>query len=80
MTVRLLKTVLLGLLPVMGGLLVTAALAANAEEIVGFMFGGPAAGWQRIVVIVVFLLPVGVTLAIVEYVISRRRTPDAGPR
>lgn len=72
MNAKLLPTMLLALLPLFVGVGSTALLAAYVGSITGFLFGGPAVGWQRLVVVLVLFLPIGMTLAVVEYGIRRR--------
>lgn len=71
MDARLLWTMCLALLPLLVGVGITAVLAAYVGSIEGFLFGGQAAGWQRLFVVVMLFLPIGMTLAIVEYGIRR---------
>lgn len=71
MDIKLLWTMCLAMLPLLAGVGGTALLAAYVGNIEGFIFGGQAAGWQRLVVVVMLFLPIGMTLAIVEYGIRR---------
>lgn len=68
----MLRTVILATLPLLAAILATAAIAVNVDAIMNFMFGGPAAGWQRLVVIGLLFLPIGLALALAECFIDQR--------
>lgn len=62
----MLKTVIMAILPLVAAVAATAAVALHVGDITGFLFGGEAVGWQRLVVIVVLFLPIAMTFAITE--------------
>ena len=66
------KAVVLALLPLAATVGATAAIAGCLGDIVKLVFGGPAVGWQCVLVAAVLFLPISVTLFAVEYGIWRQ--------
>lgn len=66
-----LKTVVSAVLPVFAAIAATAVVACYLDDIAAFLFGGPATGGQRFVMIAILFLPVSVALALVESMIRR---------
>lgn len=67
----MLKTVALAVLTVLVAITATAAVAWYLGDIAAVLFGGPATGGQRFVMLAILFLPISMTLAIVESMIRR---------